>query len=340
MVFEDPTVKQHFISQVEQRLNAVNPNANEDNQKIQRFRLSDREVGTLCPPSTVKIAGNLMLPDLFSFDRAKGSSLRSNFERLFHGYERNIRLNTDALLRKVSCGNDGVGSEIVELFRSKLLNFFRTPFSVKKVLNSLPSLMGNLYPTDQAHLNDYLRVLEGSKPQMQYVCQALDISEEEYEQWLRSLFLMLNPMIVGQRSFFDQMVKALCGDRETYLIVWVFTYANEACLLSDRGFVIPFEQKDHEGWAFNLSANAFAIYSFTNVESFYRNFPGPKPPISARGMSAAKDSWKSVVHVRHIAENLDALKAYNESAVFQCHEHVYSSREMCHGVRILKSSPH
>ena len=339
MDFEDPTVKQHFVSQVEQRLNAINPNAKESNQRIYRFRLLDKEAGTLSLPSKTRISGNLLLPDLFSFDRVRGSSLRSNFEKLFQGYEYNIRLNTDAVLRKIARGDDSVGSEIVELFRSKILNFFRNPFSVKKVLNSLPSLMGDLYPTNQTHYNDYLRVLKGSKPQRQYICQALGISEQEYEQWLRSLFLMLNPMVEGQPSFFDQMVRALYGDRETFLMVWIFTYSDESCLLSDRGFVIPFDHEEHEGWSFNLSAKAFAMYSFTNIESFYRNFPGSKPPILVRRMNVAKELWKNTVHVRHFSDDLNALMAYNESTVFQCHEHVYSSREKCLGVRILKSSP-
>ena len=46
MDFEDPTVRQHFVSQVEQRLNAINPSAEDRNQRIYRFRLIDREAGT------------------------------------------------------------------------------------------------------------------------------------------------------------------------------------------------------------------------------------------------------------------------------------------------------
>lgn len=253
MDFEDPTVRQHFVSQVEQRLNAINPSAEDRNQKIYRFRLVDREDGTLSLPSKAKISGNLLLHDLFSFDRVPGSSLRANLEKTFQEYERSIELNSRSIIQKitsVSGGND-FDREAEELFRSKLLNFFRNPFSVKKVLNSLPDLMKNMHPTDPDRYREYLRVLNGDKPQKQHICQALDITEQEYEEWLRSLFFMLNPMIAGQPSFYDQMVSALRGNRETFLMVTVFTYSAEACLLSDRGFVIPFEDDEHDGWGFN-----------------------------------------------------------------------------------------
>ena len=332
MDFEDPTVRQHFVSQVEQRLNAINPSAEDRNQRIYRFRLIDREAGTLSLPSKAKISGNLMLHDLFSFDRVPGSYLRGNLEKLFQEYEGTIELNTRSILHKISNGNDSVESEAKELLRSKLLNFFRNPFSVKKVLNSLPDRMENLHPTDPDHYRDYLRVLSGDKPQRQHICQALDITEQEYEEWLRSLFFMLNPMIAGQPSFYDQMVSGLRGNRETFLMVGVFTYSAEACLLSDRGFVIPFEDDEHDGWSFNLAANAFVIYSFTDIDLFYKNYSGSKPPIPVRGMEHVKDMLNDGTYVVHRCDDLDALRAYNRNAVYQCHEHVYGSRKEYHGV--------
>ena len=338
MDFDDPTEKQHFVSQVEQRLNAINPSAEERNQRIYRFRLIDREAGTLSLPSRAKIAGNLLLPDLFSFDRIRGSSLRANFEKLFQEYERTIRLNTRSILQKICNGNHSVESEATELLRSKLLNFFRNPFSVKKVLNSLPDRMKNLYPTDSSHYRDYLRVLSGDKPQRQHICQALDISEQEYEEWLRSLFFMLNPMIDGQPSFYDQMISALRGNRETFLMATVFTYSTESCLLSDRGFVMPLEHDEHEAWSFNLAANAFITYTFTDIELFYKNHPGPKPQIPVGGMDLVKEMLNDT-YVVHRPDDLDALGAYNENAVYQCHEHVYGSRKKYHGVPIVPSTP-
>ena len=77
-----------------------------------------------------------MLHDLFSFDRVPGTDLRANFEKLFQEYEGTIELNTRSTLYKICNGNESVESEAKELLRSKLLNFFRNPFSVKKVLNS------------------------------------------------------------------------------------------------------------------------------------------------------------------------------------------------------------
>lgn len=43
MSWKNTTKVQHFISQVEQRLNAINPNALAKNQRIYEFDIIDRE---------------------------------------------------------------------------------------------------------------------------------------------------------------------------------------------------------------------------------------------------------------------------------------------------------
>lgn len=124
MDFEDPTIRQHFVSQTEQRFNTINPMTEERNQRIYRFRLIDRQAGTLRLQSIAKISGNLLLPDLFSFDRVPESSIRANFERIFQEYERTIKFNTRSVLQKISEGDHNIQREATILMRSKFLNFF------------------------------------------------------------------------------------------------------------------------------------------------------------------------------------------------------------------------
>ena len=334
MDFEDPTIRQHFVSQTEQRLNAINPTAEERNQRIYRFRLIDRQAGALSLQSRAKISGNLLLPDLFSFDRVPESSLRANFERLFQEYERTIKFNTCSVLQKISEGNHNIQSEATILLRSKFLNFFRNPFCVKKVLNSLPDRMKNSHPTDPSHYRDYLRVLDGSKPQRKHTCKSLGISEQEYKEWLRCLFFMLNPMIDAQPNFYDKMINEILGNRETFSMVTVCTYTDKTCLLSDRGIVFLREDDEHDAWSFNLAGNAFITYSFGNIERFYHNHPGPKPPIPFGGMDLMKDLLKNRTCVVHYPDDLDKLEIYNQEALAQCHEHVYNSKKDCYGIHV------
>ena len=83
------TRHQHFVSQGEQRLNALNPQADPRNQRIYSFEVVNRESYSLAleNPTGRVIGSNLSLSDLFSFDVPGDSRLRLNFESLFQKYE-------------------------------------------------------------------------------------------------------------------------------------------------------------------------------------------------------------------------------------------------------------
>jgi DNA-binding transcriptional MerR regulator len=94
------TKNQHFISQVEQRLNAYNPDAARDNQRIYEFEIVDRDkrILKLVDARGRSIKNNLAMLDLFSFDVDKDKNTRANFEEAFHRYERQVRPNTERIL--------------------------------------------------------------------------------------------------------------------------------------------------------------------------------------------------------------------------------------------------
>ena len=64
------TANQHFISQTEQQLNAINPNAKSDNQRIYSFSVEDpgNSIISLDSPDGRAISQTLSLRDVFSFD--------------------------------------------------------------------------------------------------------------------------------------------------------------------------------------------------------------------------------------------------------------------------------
>lgn len=85
------TKNQHFVSQVEQRPNALNPGARPENQRIYEFEIVDRDRHQvrLANPKGRLISNALSMFDLFSFDIAD-DGLRDNLERVFWAYEARI----------------------------------------------------------------------------------------------------------------------------------------------------------------------------------------------------------------------------------------------------------
>jgi len=69
-MLENDTRNQHFVTQGEQRLNALNPMADPKNQRIYSFEVVDRENYKLIleNPAGRAIGKTLSLFDLFSFD--------------------------------------------------------------------------------------------------------------------------------------------------------------------------------------------------------------------------------------------------------------------------------
>ncbi|WP_218570729.1 hypothetical protein [Pseudomonas sp. H3(2019)] len=210
MDLKNDSKNQHFLSQAEQRLNALNPAAKERNQRIYEFDLIDRERYFLKLKSDrgVVIGNTLSLHDLFSFDVLGSSFERYNFEKLFQGYESQNRILTQDLLRKVGTQGADIGKEVVNLFLVKFLNFLRNPYSVKKILNTFPPLL-SICPTDPIHLDNFNRVLKGRKPHQRHLCAKLDISEDEYIVWLSVIFLLLTPLGKADEDFLSEMVKGL-----------------------------------------------------------------------------------------------------------------------------------
>ncbi|PNK60786.1 hypothetical protein [Psychrobacter sp. FDAARGOS_221] len=123
------TKNQHYISQVEQRLNAMNPKAKKENQRIYVFNVESRDLNptvVLNSKKGVKIENNLSLIDLFSFDVLEDGE-KYNFESLFNRYEKRIADNTKSLLAKIESNKNDIKDEVIYIFISKFINAIRNP---------------------------------------------------------------------------------------------------------------------------------------------------------------------------------------------------------------------
>ncbi len=326
MNLENQTKNQHFLPQVEQRLNAINPNAKKENQRIYAFTVEDR-ISTLIKLQSkngVKINCTLSLNDLFSFDIPNQNSTRFNFERLFYQYELGIKINTENLINKLRIKHADIKSEVLNIFVFKLLNFIRNPYSIKKILNTFPSLVG-LYPTDVMHYQNFQQVLNGRKPQQEFLCKQLNISEEEYTKWLAILFMLLIRLEENKPNFLEQCVKGLFENPDTYSMVIIHTYDEKTCLLSDRGFSNPLPQDDHLVFDFNLYSKGFIRYVFGNIDKL-------APQNAPQEMIEYYKSMRKAIDVQHSNNDLNALAQYNKIIVTQCFETVFNSNTECYGV--------
>lgn len=328
------TANQHYISQVEQRLNALNPKAQPGNQRIYSLSLRDRETFSISLDSRKGrlISNNLSLRDLFSFDVVPDNT-RMNFEKAFQQYESFMQHNTFSLLTKLDQGLADIKEEILAIFIAKFMNFLRNPFSIKKALNTVAPVT-NFQPTDPEILAQFNEVLIGSKPHQDFLCAELGITTDEYRTWLASLFMMLIRPAPDRPNLMELTVKSLFERPSGCPMVVVHRYTgggrDKKCLLSDRGYANPLADKAHLAFNFNLCSTAFITYLFASVDHIKFAVVPPKALIE-RYKTLPKN-----VPVRLFVNDFAALARYNQNVLYQYHRKVYSSSPIVHGVNTLE----
>jgi hypothetical protein len=318
------TQNQHFISQAEQRLNAANPEAAVRRRRIYSFRLQDRErlLVQLEHPNGIAIRNNLAFTDLFSFDVF--GTARTNLEASFARFERSIAYHSGRLIERLRARDQSdLKTDLLEVFCSKFLNFFRNPHSVKKALASLGTVLDE-HPAGPAERSIYASALSGNRPQQAAVCRRFGLSEQEYERWLYALSVLLGRRDDAEPSPLEMIAKRLFESNNVQVVICHFTGA-ETCLLSDRGFVVSAEEPGRLGLDFNLCSQAFVTFLITDVRS--QMPPWIAPERVAEFVPAATAALHGHVTVHPVIENNMAyLKAYNGRVVYQCAERVFSAK--------------
>lgn len=322
--FENNTRNQHFISQVEQRLNALNPQANSENMRIFSYKTIDRDAYKLLLEYDrgIRIGKSLAIEDLYSFDVSGENKLCYNFENIFQKYEVEIESCTKSLLRKSEMNDADIKEEVFTLLAAKLVNFVRNPYSIDLLLRLFSGIV-SFCPTNPDLVSEYNRILLGRKPHQNYLCKKLGITDKVYSSWLRMIYMLLVPMAEGKSNLLEEIINTLVENKKLHIAVFVHKYDSYRCLLSDRGYCWPFDSKDYTGFSFNLSAEAFVDYVFADSESIIsEKFP---PNFVQSAMNVLERQNKKRIHVTFLRNDLKMLQRYNRSVVFQCHERVFSS---------------
>jgi hypothetical protein len=329
MNIQNITKNQHYVSQVEQRLNTSTPKLPKKSQKIHSFKILDRESYSIeMEGSKAKsIENNLSWYDLFTFD-VETKTVRNNFESLFGEYESKIETYTIDLLKKLNESNNDVKEELLGLFILKLLNTFRNPYCIKQTLNTIGKA-GMYKPVDEDLAEIFQKVAQGNKPHQQWLCTQLGISRTEYVDWLKTLFILLMRPEKNQPNFLEQMVKSLYEADSHLINVFVFYYDDDfgegGVLLSDRGFSIPAPSDEVLAYNFNLSSKAFITYAFSDIDSSV-------PEGTSQNIIDAVKRMPKSVSVEIVKNDFDALSTYNRHTVYQAFERVYCSSKVAYGL--------
>ena len=319
LMFENLTRNQHFISQAEQRLNALNPTEKKERQRIYEFLVSDREIPTLrlTQKHGRKIESTLSFDDLFSFDIAGQSNLRSNLETLFGAYEHDLIKHSEQLLLKLRTQTTAdLKSELLNLFAGKFLNFLRNPYGVKKILNTVGTV-ANYSPTDQSLHKIFSQVQSGSRPRQKEICETFGLDDAAYQRWLTALFLLLANQ--PKPNLFESTLKGLFEANWVLVQVYEFTQADQQhyCLLSDRGYNTLFASNSGVVFEFNVTSRAFIRFCFFDPLS---QIPlGTRPELVA-GLVAP---MKGRILVKRFENDLPELARYNQLTAYQCASRVY-----------------
>ena len=135
MKFENETENQHYIAQVEQKLNSINPNAKKDKRRIYKFKVKNKNnsVVKITRENGVKIEDNLSYDDLYTFNFLEGK-VRESFENFFQKYENNIETHIKNMEGKFDDSYQDVTLEVVNIFLYKLMNIIRNPYFIKETI--------------------------------------------------------------------------------------------------------------------------------------------------------------------------------------------------------------
>ena len=321
------TRNQHFLSQVEQRFNSCNKNADSINQRIFSFIIEDKEnyIVRLENKKGIKIRNNLVFSDLYSFE-VIGKRTRRNLEEMFCKYEKRIEETTNALIKKLKENKCNVVDEVCNIFVLKFVNFIRNPYCISKVISTFKKIL-NHYPTDPDIQKEMKRIVNGRKPHQQHICKKLNINEDIYVSWIKLLYFLLSDGILDSCSILEKVLLDKMENKNYKTFIHVNFYNEEEddkrCILSDRGFFIPYPEEKCESYSFNLFSNAFIDYIFFDLNSIC-----PNGEIKRAVLDRER---KKEIDLRFTVNDLRQLERYNKGAIYFSHERVYSSYNKIYG---------
>ncbi len=302
--------RQHYVSQVEQRLNAF------DDEKafVYRFRIKNKERSILCKPEKRPIAQNLQQDFLFTVQH--DSETHSDLESEFHRYEISHEQDVALFLEKRE------QQSFESIIKLKMINYMRNPSNINEVVEILESYR-HIQISDDSRAKTHLEYSKNPGAKRLYFERnkrmADGIDEKTYDRWVYSLKILLRGGIGSKDSiqpFHDYNTEQMM--RNSVRVVLLFQYSQESPIFGDRSMTeFAFDVWSHPGQSmvFNLNKRNFLIVPLFDLA----RLPFSSPEF---------------FHVDVKFDHLDQLAAFNQRVIEQSNEFVFSSKPTVHGAVI------
>ena len=322
-MFNNKTRNQHYISQVEQKLNCINPSIAKEKRRIYQFESLNRESQEykLSNEIGVKIENNLSFDDLYSLEIFDDAT-RDNFEQYFVQLERQIEYLTGKILTCKQLDRE----VLLTLFNAKLMNVIRNPYCILSTLNTYSDICQYI-PTDKK-LAKYFIKIESLKTN-QLILNELRVGQEEFRQWLKIIFYLVVPISCPNGeylNFMSDIIKKLFDIKKFRIFIAIVTHEKQICLLSDRAHVDLSKalSGDAVGYEFNLTKNAFMHIRFSknNLESIPNI---PDHIIEKFRKQGINRITQPAIRINKISDDDQLFSAYNARVIYQCHRHFYAA---------------
>lgn len=317
------TRNQHYISQCEQKFNSINPENGRSQRKIYSFSIKNSESFDLIldDPFGTKIENNLFSKDLYTFEKLDSEN-RYNFELFFKKYEDRLHNLTASLIKKTREGIEAyISDELREIFALKLLNSFRNPYRIKATLEII-GVLSKHRPVDESSNNIYQKIEQNRNDYSKSIAEEFGVNEDEYIQWIKSLFILLCLDIKENKNILDLLIENVFTSKQIRVAIDCYADKNSEnyVVLPDTGYVKICPNPTSLIYQFNLSANILLSYIIQEVNMTEFAQSEVNMPI---GDIQKIISQITNIHYQTRINNLETLSEFNKLAISQSHSKVF-----------------
>jgi hypothetical protein len=344
-----PAKRQHFVSQVEQRFNAIDRSLPKKQQKIHAFEIMDKERNSLrlVDSRGVRIRNNLQLPHLFTFRDSE--KIARDMEALFGQFESQYTGIVQCLESELRPG--GIRSvafdDAIRIWGLKFLNTFRNPYSIRKTVDTFRE-PERYFPTDPTYKSWHQSIMDETDNPLFTALDDTGVTLDEFKKWQLGLLLLVmrnEAPGIGNYPYADtlmgQMAHELLTDRSriTWLVFHVLSKDFDGrFLLSDRGYTAGSAPKDKARLVLDFNLSDRIAITFCSIDPKSISFPRA-PWVNDTILDAAHAELTAQSERPVVFDDSDWLANYNERTIYYAYKHVYCSREQVVGAQVQLEEP-
>lgn len=306
----------HFIAHTEQIMHARSSDVS--SKSINRFKVEDKRRLLLKKTSKkgVKIANNLSFEDLYCFDFLSRTE-QFNFESAFGNYEEKYKEIVDCIISQ----KGDLEKLYIDLFTYKFMSIIRNPFCIKPIVNMFKGGI-NLHPVDKNLLAIYHKIEIGNKPQKKRVCEFFNITDSEYTNWLKIIFLVLSVKL-DEGNLLEAFSRGMFYAPKSLLNIVLFNITDEkTTLFSDVGFT-SLASDSHLIYEFPLTNKHYVFFGFTDLNSFSKILEKEKG-VKLSGLLSLLQSKPKNIQISTVSDDFERLKSFNVRMIEQSRHYVFS----------------